>query len=236
LHANSVCGNRQPGGDRETAATSDTDASTALQSPCGPSEEDLAELELLSRAIRDGDNHAWEQFFAHYRGLVLSHIRKQSSFAVSENENFWVGRTFQRFAMAIGPGGLHRFTSPAAVTQYLKLCAASVLLDEMRSQRRAPHRSLDLLAETAAPGPQVEESVVDGVVAEELWAAVLQELPDESERLIARLSLQYGHKPAEIHARHCDRFPTVNDVYRTKRNMIDRLRRSTRLRQLLRGK
>jgi len=47
------------------------------------------------------------------------------------------------------------------------------------------------------------------------------------------LSFVSGLSPREILAKYPERFQDVYDVYRTKRNMIERLRRSTALRELL---
>jgi hypothetical protein len=66
-----------------------------------------------------------------------------------------------------------------------------------------------------------------------LWSAVYGELQDDAERLVARLSLQLSMKPAEIQKLHPENFPTIGDVYRIKRNLLDRLRRSPRLREFL---
>jgi hypothetical protein len=79
----------------------------------------------------------------------------------------------------------------------------------------------------------VDEYVVEQLMAEEVWRLIAQELPGESELLVASLSFKYGQKPAEIFARYPDRFPTIGHVYQTKRNVLDRLRRNERLLRLL---
>jgi len=50
---------------------------------------------------------------------------------------------------------------------------------------------------------------------------------------VAHLSFVAGLTPREIRARHPDRFVEVYEVYRLKRNVIDRLRRSGAIQQLL---
>jgi hypothetical protein len=51
-----------------------------------------------------------------------------------------------------------------------------------------------------------------------------------------RLALRclFGYKPAEIHQHYPTVFPTVQDVYRVKRNLLERLRRNRALRAYLR--
>ena len=65
---------------------------------------------------------------------------------------------------------------------------------------------------------------------------VEREMRDEAEQLVARLSFVAGLSPREIRARHPDRFADVNTVYRIKRNLIDRLRRSQCIEQVRRGR
>jgi hypothetical protein len=192
--------------------------------------DDVFALELLSRAVRAGDDSAWEAFVAQYSGLVLAQIRRHPPHsATAEDDTFWINRTFQRFAEAVTADRLDLFPSMAAVLRYLQMCAHSVLMDQERARRRWPHTSLEPLRDTLEAGHDVERSVVGRLAAQELWDAVIQELPDASERLIACLSFKGGYKPAEIHARHSDRFPNIADVYRIKRNVLVRLRRSPRL-------
>lgn len=194
---------------------------------------EAAALELVSRAIRNGDDAAWQAFVSEYSRLVLAHIRRLPSYAfVCEDDDYWLNRTFQRFAQAVRPERLDQFPTLAALLGYLKLCAQSALLDEMRVRRARPTVSLEQLSEAAEAHVGFEESVVQRLSAQELWDAVMQALPNEADRLIVRLSFRDGCKPGEIHARHRDRFPSVADVYRTKRNVVERLRRDARLRAL----
>jgi hypothetical protein len=216
------------------AAVTATCGTRTSRSGHGELHDETAALELLSRAVRSRDGAAWEAFVGQYKGLVLSWVRGHPAYAtVSEADSFWLDRTFQRFANAVGPDRLDLFPSLAAALQYLKMCAHSVLVDEARSRGRGRHVSLELLDDYVAAPVDVEGSVVGNLAARELWAAVLRELPDESERLIARLSFRYGYKPAQIQARHGHLFPSVDDVYRTKRNLLERLRRSPRLQPFL---
>ena len=57
-------------------------------------------------------------------------------------------------------------------------------------------------------------------------------LDDEAERLVVYLSFVLDLKPAAIHGRHPGRFGSMADVYRVKRNALDRLRRSPEIRAL----
>jgi hypothetical protein len=71
------------------------------------------------------------------------------------------------------------------------------------------------------------------VTSEGLWSAIEAEVKDEAERLVAYLGLALELKPQEIHTRHPEQFATVAQVYTVKRNLLDRLRRNTAIRQFV---
>jgi hypothetical protein len=55
----------------------------------------------------------------------------------------------------------------------------------------------------------------------------------EDERLLLYLTYVQDMQPREITALHRQRFPTVDDVYRIKRNVLERLRRNHRIKKLV---
>ena len=63
---------------------------------------------------------------------------------------------------------------------------------------------------------------------------IQEELNGEDERMLIYLAYIQGMKPSEISSQHRKFFPTVDDVYRIKRNVLERLRRNRRLQTLFR--
>lgn len=193
--------------------------------------DDRCCFELLRRAIQGGDQLAWEAVVTQYRGLVLGWVRQHPGAAAArEEDTYWINRTFERFWAAVGPGRFAAFAGLAALLRYLKLCAHSVLLDEMRARGAA---RLEPLSE-ALPDPRDGgQDALGGLAGRELWRAIEAEVADEAERAVAYLCLALGLKPREVYARHPDRYASVADVYRIKRNLLDRLRRSPAIREFL---
>jgi hypothetical protein len=113
------------------------------------------------------------------------------------------------------------------------MCLGSVLLDEARARRRQAWVSIEDVSPETCISPDPSAQVISTMAGRDLWATIDRELTEPKERLVARLSFVSGHSPREILARHPDTFDDVFDVYRTKRNMIERLRRSAALKQLL---
>ncbi len=201
----------------------------------GDPTDDTPCFEVMRRAICERDQEAWEFVVAQYRPIVLACVRQHPAFGMArEEEAYWVNRTFERFWSAVKPERFSQFQNLPALLKYLKLCAHSVLLDALRSQRANPAETGVKAPESDSAGPTVEALAVGRLAGHELWEVIKQELPDESERLAAYLSFALEMKPAEVARRHPDRYPTVADVYRVKRNVIERLRRSPRIQEFLR--
>jgi DNA-directed RNA polymerase specialized sigma24 family protein len=188
--------------------------------------------ELLRRAICERDDDAWTSIVVRYERLVRSWVRQQHSGLDPSEEAAYVNRAFARFWRAIGPERFVDFKDLSALLGYLKMCAGSVVLDDLRAAHRHPAVSQDgLMAENASfQGPSAPDDpdaeVSSDMSAELLWTWVESVLPLASDRLLAQLSFVDGLPPALISQRHPDVFPTAQDVYRRKALVLDRLRRS----------
>jgi hypothetical protein len=186
--------------------------------------------ELVRRAVCERDDAAWAILMAQYRGLVLSWVQQHpASRALAEDGDYWVTAAFERFWMAVGPERFAAFGSFGAIAQYLKMCVHSVLLDEVRAGRSRP-TALDETVEEADSGVDVEGQLVRRVSGQEVWAAIARALPDAASRAAIYLSFALDLRPREIYARYPQHYASVADVYRSKRNALDRLRRDPELR------
>ena len=196
----------------------------------GQDSRDSYALELLRRALNEDDVEAWAAFTSQYRRIVLALIRRHAYDRVSgEDEAYWIDRSMERFWRAIRERGLERFQTLGAVIQYLKLCAHSVLIDEIRARSAVVMTSLDDATFEFARSDDMEAGVLGDLVARDLWGVIASELHGECERVVARLSFVSGLSPREIHERRPDCCPNVADVYRIKRNLLERLRRNARI-------
>jgi DNA-directed RNA polymerase specialized sigma24 family protein len=191
----------------------------------GEREQDGAAFELLRRAICCRCQDAWAAIISLYRPVVLAALRRHAAAAASEADDYWVNRTFERFWAALSAERFDRFPSVGSLLKYLQLCAHSTVLDELRARRRAPADSLSQTGEDAAASAGDEESTLGRLAASELWRTIAAELHDEPERIVTYLSLVRDLKPGQIHARHPEHFASTADVYRVKRNVLERLRR-----------
>jgi hypothetical protein len=188
-------------------------------------------FELFERAVARRDPDAWAAILAQYRGIVLAYVSQHSAAAqLRESDDYWVNRAFQRLWMALGPERFGQFPDLPALLKYLKLCVHSVLLDEVRARRAGSLSSLDELPETTPADHDAADSAIRSLAGQQLWSAVLREMHDETERQVAYLSFARDLKPADIYHRAPHLFASVADVYRIKRNLLDRLRRNPEIR------
>jgi len=200
----------------------------------GEPRDDAFCFEVFERAVVRREDDAWATIVAQYRGIVLAYIGQHSAAAmIREPDDYWVNRAFQRFWSAVGPERFGQFPDLAALLKYLKLCVHSVLMDEIRARRAGLVNSLDEIPETVPSSSNAEHSAVGKLAGEQLWATIAAELQDEAEEVVAYLSFARGLKPSEIFGRHPHLYASVADVYRIKRNLVERLRRSPEVRAFL---
>lgn len=193
-------------------------------------------LELFRRAIVRRDDDAWASIYQQYAPLVLTWVNQHQSATSLLGQDGGaplVNAVFAKFAQALTPVKMGNFDSLAAVLKYLKMCVHSVIADEIRSrQARQYEETLESIEqEPSADDPA--EDVVSGLSAQSLWQVIQEELNGEDERLLIYLAYVQGMKPGEICAHNRRYFPSVEDVYRIKRNVLERLRRNRRLLALL---
>jgi RNA polymerase sigma factor (sigma-70 family) len=195
-------------------------------------------LELFRRAIVRRDEEAWTCIYQQYAPLVLTWITQHQSAAPLLGQDGGaplVNAAFAKFSQALTPAKMENFDSLAAVLKYLKMCVHSVVADELRS--RQAHQYEETLEsiehEPAADDPA--DDVVANISAQGLWQIIQEELNGEDERVLIYLAYVQGMKPSEISNRHRRLFPSVDDVYRIKRNVLERLRRNRRLQTMFRS-
>jgi hypothetical protein len=192
-------------------------------------------LELFRRAIVKRDDDAWACIYQQYAPLVLAWVAQHQSAAPLLGQDGGaplVNAAFAKFSLALTPPKMENFASLAALLKYLKMCVHSVVADEVRSRNaRQFEEALELIEHEPVAADPADDIVAD-ISARSLWRVVQAELKGEEERVLVYLAFVHAMKPAQISSRQPQLFPTVDDVYRIKRNVLERLRRSRRLRML----
>src|SRR2546430_3521905 len=195
-------------------------------------------LELFRRAIVNRDDDAWACIYQQYAPLVLTWITQHQSATPllgQDGSAPLVNAAFAKLSQALTPAKMENFDSLAALLKYLKMCVHSVVADEVRArQARQYEETLESIEhEPAADDPA--DDVVSTIAAQGLWQVIQEELNGEDERMLIYLAYVQGMKPSEISSQHNRLFPSVEDVYRIKRNVLERLRRNRRLQTLFKN-
>lgn len=194
-------------------------------------------LEMFRRAIVKRDDDAWACIYQQYAPLVLTWVTQHQSAATilgQDGSGPLVNAAFAKFSQALTPVKMTNFNSLAAILKYLKMCVHSVVADEVRSRQSRQYEETLELVEHEPASDDPADDVVSNISAQGLWKVIQEELNGEDERILIYLAYIQGMKPSEISGQHKRLFPTVDDVYRIKRNVLERLRRNRRLLLLFR--
>jgi len=191
-------------------------------------------LALLRRALVEADDLAWQEVYARYRPLVTAWARRIT--ADPDEVEAAVHAAFARLWRAIDPQKFARFPTLSSLLQYLKLCVRGAVLDARRARAaQAVAQSWEeLLARHHVDRPDLatdlEGQLLHGESRRELWALLRRELPDERERVLLSLACVAGLPPHEIQRRYPAQFGSVEEIYRLKWAICERLRRCETLR------
>ena len=180
-------------------------------------------VEMLYRATAQRDQYAWEWFQQYFSQVVRGWLRRHPRIEIAsrfDSEENYVAQTFERFWKATVHNQTLQFKTLAAALKYLQASLNGVILDTLRRYSRPKEAPLP---ESGDPGePQVEDQVDCG----EFWGLIQTMLPNVRERRLAYLLFHCGLKPRQILLYCPDEFSCVQEIYRLRRNILERLLRN----------
>lgn len=190
--------------------------------------------ELFRRAITDKDELAWQYVYEQYEWLVRGWVLQKSSFQSLDNRlEDIVQRTFCRFWQSFTAEKFERCNTLAEILRYLQMCVSSTVNDQLRRAKdERVLRPLEALIDESSQ-ETVETRIIRAATRREFWNELRRHLKDEHEVFLVSCYFVEGMKPGEIHRRYPDVFPDVNDIYRLKRNILNRLGRTESLKKWL---
>lgn len=189
--------------------------------------------DLFRRALAQRNGDAFELLMQNYRTLVDSWVRRHPKFSrTGEDSELFANTAFERLWIAIPPARFGRFPDLRSLLRYLQMCAHCSVADYVRSSDATVSLEPDdpdaPVREPAAPEPELS-----GVERAEIWRAVGAEMRTEKERIVLQCCYALRMKPSEVYAEYRAAFASVQDVYRTKQNVLERLRRNEALQRFL---
>lgn len=188
----------------------------------GEPSTDTYGLELLHRATIQGDQEAWTWLQYCFSGVVRAWLHRHPSRGAAyrlESEENYVAQAFERFWQATTLTHQVEFRTLAAALQYLRASLNGAILDTLRAYSRPREVSLP------EPGGPGEPEVEDKTDRSEVWEILKELLPNRREQRVAYLLFHCGLKPREI-VRFCPQeFRDIREIYRVRRNIMERLLR-----------
>lgn len=190
------------------------EAYVSNQAPC-------EHFELFRRAVADHDDCAWTDIYVRYRGLLASWAhRAMARYPINEHYEDVVDQAFARAWLALRSEQFGRFQNLPSLLSYVRSCVTSTVIDLARSQITHTHAELNI-NHSASSTP--EQAVLDELERQSIWQTVMAVANSEQERTVLLESFVLGLPPRQIYHNHQDMFDSVAAVYRTKRNVIERL-------------
>ncbi|HEY7418632.1 MAG TPA: hypothetical protein VH593_25870 [Ktedonobacteraceae bacterium] len=180
-------------------------------------------LEILRRAVVLHDHEAWAALQALLNESVrlwfIRHSYREIALRYEPIEQNYVDDAFRRLWQAISDQG-SVFSSLAGAMSYLHLCLNAAVMDVLRAYARPREERIPDAG--SAGEPVVEDSYHEG----ELWEVLISLLPGKREQRLAYLLFHCNLKPREI-IRYCPgEFSDESEIYRMKRNILDRILRN----------
>jgi hypothetical protein len=182
-------------------------------------------LEVLRRAVIVRDGRAWEvlqQLFSDNVRLWINRHPHHEAALRHESEQTYICDTFRRFWQSVSEQKV-TFSTLAGALSYLHLCSHSAIMDTLRLYSRPKEEPLPEYSQGTGGEPFVE----DAYHQNELWEIIENLLPSQKEKRIAYLHFHCNLKPREI-IRYCPgEFKDEDEIYRLKRNIMERILRNT---------
>ena len=186
---------------------------------------------LFCRAIIERDEYAWSQLYQRYHHLVLSWIVRcdpLSRIKASEAEAL-VNAAFAKLAQFLTPEKLRQLPTKHHLFRYFKLCTQSVVTDERRRQRtRLREESLDRLEQEPMLADSTDTALANVAVLE-VWQDMQDCLWTDEERVLAYALFVQELPPTAAFSRYQQHFPSLNQFYRVRRRVLERVRHHPRI-------
>jgi DNA-directed RNA polymerase specialized sigma24 family protein len=126
---------------------------------------------LFYPLLAAGDEAAWAFLYRRYHNLAAAWVRRHAAFhRTGETPEFFVNAAFAKLMAAMRSERFAGFDDVSALLGYLRMCAASSIVDVLR--RREPPPAAD--DEGAAPAPLIdaEDDAMRNLERQELWRTV----------------------------------------------------------------
>lgn len=185
---------------------------------------------LFRSAIVEGSADAWEMIYQQFGGMLISWARSACLRSeCSESPEDIAAQAFGRAWAALTATDIGQFPTLSSLLGYLRQCVKAAVIDAQRTTA-CRERLVQLLPRPQ--GTSIEQQVMAHTLNGELWQLLNSFGLSEQEWLVVYTSFVLGMPPRQIWEHYPDRFAAVQEIYGVKRNLLTRLARCDRLRQI----
>jgi hypothetical protein len=181
-------------------------------------------MEIFRRAVTLRNEDAWavlrQQFSGNLRLWISRHPNREAALRY-EDERSYEDDAFRRFWQAVSDQKLS-FSTLASALSYLHMCLHCAIMDTLRAYSRPREEPIPDYGQSNMDEPLVEDLYHEN----DLLQAIQSILPSEKEKRVAYLHFHCNLKPREI-IRYCrGEFSGEDEIYRLKRNIVERILRN----------
>jgi DNA-directed RNA polymerase specialized sigma24 family protein len=192
---------------------------------------DAVYYDLFRRAIEQRDADAWADISRHYRRLLAAWATQSSARSIiAEQPEDIADQAFARAWAALSSARFSAFPHIASLLAYLRTCVRATVIDHAREQAGQLRAVQSIVSTGTSAAP--EQTVLEELDRTEIWRLIARMTSSPQEQVIVRESLVDALPPRAIQARHPEMFADVMQVYRVKRNLINRFQRNHELQRL----
>lgn len=197
---------------------------------CQPALTEEATYALFRSAIVDGSADAWNALHQQLNGLLIGWARGPClRNECSESPEDIAAQAFGRAWAALSTADFSQFPTLSSLLAYLRRCVQATVIDARRAMT-----CRERLFQISPMPPEIspEQEVITRELSAEVWQLLISLNPSEQEWIVVYASYVLGWPPRQIWQRYRSRFASVEVIYSVKRNLLTRLARCERLRQL----
>jgi hypothetical protein len=177
-------------------------------------------VELLRRATVQGNEEARTWIQQCFNELVLSWLRNHPDRGAASklhSEEYYVALTFQRFWQATALTQYIEYNSLARALRYLHASLNGAIIDTLRTYSRS--KKIPLLE----PGEPRELRIEDKFESNDVRDSLKKVIPNGDEQRLVYLLFHCGLKPRQIMHFYPQEFSDVQEIYRLRSTMMNRL-------------
>ena len=193
-------------------------------------------FELMRRAIyriEDAADVVYEIYFDWLKRKIVGMFQRQDDAVEDLAQDAMV-----RFFTYVTPKSWPKFQTLSHVLAYMGKCGQAVVYNYWRQRQTVEKHTQELedhheesVTDTEEVRP-IEDGYEQNQALAQLWQCVKKNCSDALDLFLAQQLWQYGMQPKEVAKKYPDRFPKPVEVYKRKRNLIDRIKRDTSYRSL----